>query len=287
VSVSSPAVSGTLYIVPTPIGNLDDITQRALHVLRDVDVIAAEDTRHSGILLQHFTISTPLISVHEHNESQRAHGLLKRLAEGESIALISDAGTPLISDPGYVLVNECRSAGFNVTALPGPCAFVTALSGAGLPTDSFSFNGFLPVKQKARLNALSALQGSEQTTVFYEAPRRILTTLNDISEQLGDTRKVAIAKEITKTFEHYEVGTASSCIAWLQEDVARQKGEFVVLIGPDTADKSAMPHDAISLLKTLADVLPLKKAAAIVAEHYGLKKNALYQHGLEWQKDSL
>ncbi|MFC3092642.1 16S rRNA (cytidine(1402)-2'-O)-methyltransferase [Alteromonas sediminis] len=285
-SVSSPAAAGILYIVPTPIGNLEDITQRALSVLRNVNVIAAEDTRHSGVLLQHFAINTALVSVHEHNESQRAHGLIKRLLEGENIALISDAGTPLISDPGYVLVNECRSAGITVTALPGPCAFVTALSGAGLPTDKVSFCGFLPVKHKARLSVLSSVEQSTHTTAFYEAPRRIITTLQDIADTLGPHRQVAIAKEITKAFEHYEVGTALSCIEWLEADSARQKGEFVVLIGPDTRSNTEIPPEALKLLRTLSEVLPLKKAAAIVAEHYELKKNALYQKGLEWHSDA-
>jgi 16S rRNA (cytidine1402-2'-O)-methyltransferase len=280
-SVSTPAAQGTLYIVPTPIGNLKDITLRAVDVLNDVDLIAAEDTRHSGILMQHLAISTPLIAVHEHNESQRAQTLVEKLNSGLSVALVSDAGTPLISDPGYTLVNVCRDAGISVVALPGPSAVITALSGAGLPTDSFTFYGFLPVKQQAKKSALENAVDATATSVFYEAPRRVVDTLKAMAEVLGAERKIAVVKELTKTFEHYQVGTAQTCIDWLLVEDARQKGEFVLLVGPAEKNDGALPTQALKLLSVLQKELPLKKAAGIVAEHYGLKKNQLYQVGLE------
>ena len=180
--------TGTLFIVPTPIGNLEDITHRALRILSEVDLIAAEDTRHSQKLLQHYSINTRLISLHDHNESQRAVQLIAKLNNGESIALISDAGTPLISDPGYGLVSQCREQKLNVVPLPGACAAITALSGAGLATDKFHFNGFLPVKQLAKTQAITALLRVPATTVFYESPRRILDTVRLIVECLGADR---------------------------------------------------------------------------------------------------
>ncbi|MBO1256362.1 16S rRNA (cytidine(1402)-2'-O)-methyltransferase [Alteromonas sp. 5E99-2] len=280
-SLPADATTGTLYIVPTPIGNLKDITLRAVDTLKSVDLIAAEDTRHSGVLMQHLGVSTPLLSVHEHNEASRASMLIGKLQEGQNIALVSDAGTPLISDPGYTLVNACREAGVLVSALPGPSALITALSGAGLPTDSFSFRGFLPVKEQAKKAAITALLDAFETQVFYEAPRRILNTLAVIQETLGDDRKIAIVKELTKTFEHYQLGSAASCIEWLNADPLRQKGEFVILISPADKQDNALPAEALQLLNVLQTELPLKKAAGIVAAHYGLKKNQLYQIGLE------
>lgn len=279
-SVTAEGLSGTLYIVPTPIGNLKDITLRAIDILYEVDLIAAEDTRHSATLMQHLNIATPLISVHEHNEAQRAQVIIGKLFKGESIALISDAGTPLISDPGYTLVNECRKVGLKVVALPGPSALITALSGAGLPTDKFSFLGFLPVKQQAKKDLLASVINAVGTCVFYEAPRRVVATLAMMNEVYGDSRRVAIVKELTKAFEAYQIGTASSCLDWLLEDPLRQKGEFVLLVGPPQQNKSDLPQEAVALLALLVSEMPLKKAAGIVADHYGLKKNALYQLGL-------
>lgn len=280
-SLPADAATGTLYIVPTPIGNLKDITLRAVDILKSVDLIAAEDTRHSGVLMQHLAVSTPLLSVHEHNEANRASMLIDKLQSGQNIALISDAGTPLISDPGYTLVNACREAGVVVSALPGPSALITALSGAGLPTDSFTFRGFLPVKEQAKKAAISALLDAFETQVFYEAPRRIINTLKAIQDILGDDRKIAIVKELTKTFEHYQLGSATSCIEWLSEDPLRQKGEFVILVSPAGKQENTLPAEALQLLSALQLELPLKKAAGIVATHYGLKKNQLYQIGLE------
>lgn len=272
---------GKLYIVPTPIGNLADITHRALNVLAEVDLIAAEDTRHSLRLLQHYDISTRLISLHDHNEAQRAGQLISRMQQGLNIALISDAGTPLISDPGYGLVNQCRAAGVDVIPLPGPCAATTALCAAGLATDRFRFEGFLPVKLQARQQRLANLLTETATCIFYEAPRRIEQTLGDIVEVLGAEREVVIAKELTKTFETFYSGSAKTCLEWLQADPNHQRGEFVLMIGGNKRQHSSLPAEALNLLSLLVKELPLKKAAAITAEHYSLKKNELYQAGLD------
>ena len=272
--------TATLYIVPTPIGNLDDMSARAIRVLSEVNWIAAEDTRHSARLLQHFSIGTKTLSLHEHNEDKRTAMLCERLKGGESVALISDAGTPLISDPGFILVRKCRELGISVSALPGPCAAITALSASGLPTDKFIFEGFLPVKTQAREGALSALLDRPFTTVFYEAPRRILDTVTDIQRVLGE-RNIVVAKELTKTFETYASGSAQDVIDSLTAEPAHQKGEFVVMIAPAQINEQAIPSEAMSLLNTLCEHMPLKKAAAVVASHYDLKKNALYQAGLD------
>lgn len=273
--------SATLYIVPTPIGNLDDISPRALTVLSEVDWIAAEDTRHTHKLLQHFSVNTRTLSLHEHNEDKRTAMLCQRLKDGETVALVSDAGTPLISDPGFILVRRCREEGIPVVALPGPCAAITALSASGLPTDKFMFEGFLPPKTGPRKQVLEGLSERTFTTVYYEAPRRVLDTVQDICETLGEHRHIVLAKELTKTFETYVDGAAKDVAEWLQEDPVRQKGEFVLMISPAAAQQKALPPEALSLLASLKPLLPLKKAAAIVAEHYNLKKNALYQAGLE------
>lgn len=272
--------SGILYIVPTPIGNLEDITHRALRILDEVDLIAAEDTRHSQKLLQHFGIQTRLWSVHEHNETQRADQVIARLNQGQDIALISDAGTPLISDPGFTLVRRCRQEGVQVVPLPGACAAITALSGAGLPTDRFIFEGFLPVKQQARQHKLETLLSETATAVFYESPRRVRDTVQAIVDVLGEDRDLVLARELSKAFEQFFAGTAGQALVWLDEDDNHQRGEFVLMVAGAPKQGDDIPTDAISLLKTLCQELPLKRAAALTASHYGLKKNALYQLGL-------
>lgn len=272
---------GKLFIVPTPIGNLGDISRRALSVLTEVDLIAAEDTRHSLKLMQHYDIQTRLISLHDHNESQRALELIEKLQQGFNVALISDAGTPLISDPGYGLVNQCRAANLVVIPLPGPCAAITALSAAGLPTDRFRFEGFLPVKMQAKHQALSTLLLESATSVFYESPRRIAQTVADIVEVLGPEREIVLAKELTKTFETFFGGSAGDCLTWLTSDPNHQRGEFVLMVAGVKISQTEVSTEAISLLKLLMKELPLKKAAALTAEHFNLKKNTLYQLGLE------
>ncbi|WP_133471111.1 16S rRNA (cytidine(1402)-2'-O)-methyltransferase [Paraglaciecola marina] len=273
--------SGTLFIVATPIGNLEDITHRALRILGEVDLVAAEDTRHSQKLLQHYTIATRLISLHDHNEAQRSKQLIEKLSQGEDIALISDAGTPLISDPGYGFVNQCRIAGIKVVPLPGPCAAITALCAAGLATDKFKFEGFLPVKAMAKQQALQKLLVETMTTVFYESPRRVVDTVKQIITELGSEREMVLAKELTKTFETFYSGTAQACLNWLEADVNHQRGEFVLMVAGEKPNQTEVPAEAINLLKLLMNELPLKKASAITAEQFGLKKNQLYQLGLD------
>lgn len=273
-------VIGNLYIVATPIGNLEDITHRAVKVLQEVDLIAAEDTRHSQKLLQHYTIETPMYALHDHNEKHKSAQLIGKLRSGVSIALISDAGTPLISDPGYHLVNSCREAGVRVIPIPGPSALTTAISACGLPTDKFCFKGFLPVKAQAKQQALEALHDESATSIFYEAPRRVRDTLVLFAEILPE-RKIVLAKELTKQFEYFAYGTALEVIEWLDEDPAHTKGEFVLMVEGVKKDPQDIPAEALQLLQVLVQELPLKKAAAIVARHYDLKKNQLYQIGLD------
>lgn len=269
-----------LYIVPTPIGNLGDITQRAIQVLQSVDLVAAEDTRHTGILLSHLQIQVPMLALHDHNEQQRADAIISRIRQGQNIALVSDAGTPLISDPGYHLVTRCRDAGIRVVPLPGPCAAITALSAAGLPTDRFVFEGFLPAKAKARDDKLSALAGERRTLVFYESPRRLLDSVEAIGRLLGD-RQVVVARELTKTFESIHGLPASVMLTWLQEDEHRSRGEIVLMVAGATPDPEALPDEALRTLRLLQQELPLKRAAALTAEIHGVKKNALYKWALE------
>ncbi|MDP4529136.1 16S rRNA (cytidine(1402)-2'-O)-methyltransferase [Alkalimonas delamerensis] len=275
--------SGQLYIVATPIGNLADISQRALDILATVDWIAAEDTRHSSRLLQHHGIQSKLMALHDHNEQQRAASLLALLQQGQSIALISDAGTPLISDPGYKLVRHCQQAGIQVVPVPGPCALIAALSAAGLPTDQFLFIGFLAAKQQQRLNQLQAIPAGVGTVACYETARRIQDTLLDVQQVFGAERELVLAKELTKAFEHFARGSADDILQWLQEDAKRCQGEMVLMIAPTAKADSEISEAAQHTLQLLMAELPLKKAAALTAEIHGLKKNALYQHGLSLQ----
>lgn len=273
--------SASLFIVPTPIGNIQDISARALEVLQQVDLIAAEDTRHTAKLLNHYQISKPCFALHDHNEQQKSAGLIAKIQAGQSIALVSDAGTPLISDPGYHLVNDCRTAGIHIVPLPGPCAAITALSAAGLPSDRFSFEGFLPAKEKAKVDTLTALLEEPRTMIFYESPRRVLDTLAQIVKVMGSERKVVIAREITKTFETIHGANAQDMLDWLEQDENRRKGEIVLLIAGHKADPNDLPQAALQTLALLVKELPLKKAAAITAEIHKVKKNALYKWGLD------
>lgn len=273
--------SGTLYIVATPIGNLADISQRAADVLGRVDCIAAEDTRHSQRLLQVLGIQKPMLALHEHNERERCSQVIERLKGGESIALVSDAGTPLISDPGFVLVRAARAEALTVTPVPGPCAITTALSAAGLPTDRFTFEGFLPAKRKARADALVALKKEARTLVFYEAPHRIRETVAEISAVMGGDREVVLARELTKTFETFYSGTALEVEALLAADDYAERGEYVVMIaGAQVETEEAALVDADRLLEVLLAELPVKIAAKMAAEVTGLSRNELYQRAL-------
>lgn len=277
-------LTGILYIVATPIGNLQDITQRALDTFAQVDLIAAEDTRHSGLLLSHYGIKKPFFALHDHNEQEKAHILVEKLKQGSNIALISDAGTPLISDPGFHLVRQCREAGIRVVPLPGACAAITALCASGIASDRFCFEGFLPAKSKARKDKLENIAEEDRTLIFYESTHRILDTLEDMQSVLGEERYIVLAREITKTWETITGNTIKNLREWLLEDPNRTKGEMVLIVEgkPKSDNNDEISPQAVKALELIAEELPLKKAAAIVAELYGYKKNALYQFGLAY-----
>lgn len=277
---------GTLYVVATPIGNLDDISTRALRVLREVALVAAEDTRHSARLLQHFGIETPLAACHEHNEREQGGRFLAKLEAGENVALISDAGTPLISDPGYHLVRQARAAGFAVVPVPGACALIAALSAAGLASDRFIFEGFLPAKAAGRRARLEQVREESRTLIFYEAPHRILECLEDMRAVFGDERPALLARELTKTFETLKGLPLGELCAWVAGDSNQQRGECVVLVAGWQAPEGeeAISAEALRVLDLLLAEMPLKRAAALAAEITGVRKNLLYQVALERQK---
>lgn len=271
-----------LYIVATPIGNLADMVPRAVEVLQSADLVAAEDTRHSQRLFSHFSIDSPLVAYHDHSDDQRTEKILERLQQGQTVALISDAGTPLISDPGYRLVREARERGFAVVPIPGPCAFVAALSAAGLPSDRFTFEGFLPAKPLAREKALQALAGETRTMVFYEAPHRVLDTLEAMRQSFGDTREAVIARELTKAFETIHLLPLAELVEWVRADSNQQRGEIVLLVrGADETKASELDAESERVMKLLLAELPPKRAAAVAAEITGVNKKLLYNWSLE------
>jgi len=284
-SVADPTHAGVLYVVATPIGNLDDISARALRVLREVKLIAAEDTRHSQRLLQHFGIETPLAPCHEHNEREQGGRFITRLLGGDDVALISDAGTPLISDPGFHLVRQARAAGIRVVPVPGPSALIAALSAAGLPSDRFIFEGFLPAKAAARHARLEALREEPRTLIFYEAPHRLLESLEAMKDVFGAERPVVLARELTKTFETLKDLPLGELCAWVAADANQQRGECVLLVGGWQAPEGEemVTAEALRILDLLLGELPLKRAAALAAEITGARKNLLYQVALQRQ----
>lgn len=274
-------MTGVLYVVATPIGNLDDMGGRAAAVLRQVNLIAAEDTRHSSRLLGHFGIATPATALHDHNEQSQAGALVARLQAGESIALISDAGTPLVSDPGYRLVAAAQAAGVRVSPVPGACAAMAALSAAGLPSDRFVFEGFLPAKAAARRARLAELAGETRTVILYEAPHRIAECLQDMADVIGGTRRVALCRELTKTFETIRQLPLCEMAAWVAADANQQKGEIVLVVeGAPPADALPDEQQADELLRKLLQYLPVRQAAQLAAELTGRRKNALYERAL-------
>jgi 16S rRNA (cytidine1402-2'-O)-methyltransferase len=272
--------SSALFLVATPIGNLGDISSRALQTLQNVDIIAAEDTRHSKRLLQHFAIDTPMIAYHEHNEDQQTPQLIARLQRGQSVALISDAGTPLISDPGYRLVRAALDQQIRVVPVPGPCAAITALSVSGLPSDSFVFEGFPPAKQGARVNYLQTLQTERRTLIFYVSCHRVTDTLRDMRDVLGGQRQAVLARELTKTYETIRKATLDQLAAWVINDSDQQKGEIVMLIEGAREHDSGTQAFHQNLLEVLVDELPVKQAVAIASKVTGLNKNELYRRAL-------
>ncbi|MAP77341.1 MAG: 16S rRNA (cytidine(1402)-2'-O)-methyltransferase [Pseudomonadales bacterium] len=275
-------VAGTLFVVATPIGNLQDMSPRALQVLKDVRLIAAEDTRHSARLMQHFGIDTPMTACHDHNERDKGERLVERLLAGDDVALISDAGTPLISDPGYHLVRQAREAGVRVSPVPGACALIAALSAAGMPSDRFAFEGFLPAKAHGRRQRLQALAAEDRTWMVYEAPHRLLECLQDMQQVLGGERRVLLARELTKTFETLRAAPLAELVKWVAGDSDQQRGECVLVVeGAPAPQADEVGDEALRVLDLLLAELPLKRAAKLASEITGVRKNLLYQIALE------
>ena len=280
---------GILYIVATPIGNLSDITQRAVETLTLVDKVCAEDTRNTRKLLTHLGLKKNLVALHDHNERQKIDSLTELLEQGETLALVSDAGTPLISDPGYHLVKALREQGHKVVPIPGASAIITALSAAGLPTNKFSFEGFLPAKESGRKQALLVNRESPYTQVYYESSHRVVHSVGTMLEVFGADKQVVLARELTKLYEQFFHGNLSDLHQWLQDDPMHQKGEFVIMLAGASQDKSddeGFDSSVSQVLSVLLEELPLKQAAKIAAKLTGKSKNALYKQGMALQKNS-
>lgn len=272
--------TAVLYLVATPIGNLGDMVPRALSVLQSVDAIAVEDTRHSGKLLQYFGISKPLIPYHDHNEREAADRILHLLQQDKCVALISDAGTPAIADPGYRLVRLAHQYGVRVEPVPGPCAAIAALSASGLPSDRFLFAGFLPAKSQARQSALAALGNDSASLIFYEAPHRLADTVDDMVQVLGGDREICLARELSKQFETIWLTTLAGLQQGIREKRVEQRGEMVLVVAGNTQSSSVEDAEAQRVLDILLDDLPVKQAAALAAKITGVGKRDLYQLAL-------
>jgi len=271
-------MTGKLYIVATPIGNLSDITIRAVDILKNVDLVLAEDTRHSKKLFAHYEIETPLRPFHEHNEKDKTEAIINEINAGKSIAMISDAGTPLISDPGYHLVTTAKKIGLNVIPIPGPSALITALSSSGLASNSFTFFGFLPSKPVARLKFLQTKINLDETIIFYESPKRILSTLEDMLGVFGDNREACLAKELTKSFETILTDKLPKLIEYLAADSSHQKGEFVILVSPaDKFDLIESERQLDKILPILCSEMGASKAAKLAAKITGIDKKHCYK----------
>jgi 16S rRNA (cytidine1402-2'-O)-methyltransferase len=271
-----------LYIVATPIGNLGDLSRRALEVLSGVSCVAAEDTRRTGQLLSMEGIKARMIAYHEHSAPHVAEQLVARVARGESVALVSDAGTPTISDPGYRLVRVMQDAGLKVVPIPGPCAAIVALSAAGLPSDRFAFEGFLPNRGEARRRRLELLAGAEATLIFYEAPHRILATLEDMQTVMGANREAALARELSKSFETIRRASLSELCDWVREDANQSRGEIVLLLSPARAEPGASIDPALGeLLRGMAEHMPARQAAKLLSAYSGVRSRQLYDYLLE------
>lgn len=276
-------MESALYIVATPIGNLEDITLRAIATLRSVDLIAAEDTRHTRRLLQHLDIDTPLTAYHEHSDDAASRRLCEQMLSGQSIALVSDAGTPMISDPGYRLVRAAQAVGVRVVPIPGPCAAVAALSASGLPSDRFLFAGFLPARSAARQKRLSQLAEEQATLVFYEAPHRLQETLADLLQCFGAKREVVLARELSKAFETVHRASLDDLLAFVAADSNQCRGEIVLLVAGSLARDPEVDPALAQLMQSLSLHMPPREAAALLATYSGVRKNRLYSHWLEGQ----
>ncbi|OCY25771.1 16S rRNA (cytidine(1402)-2'-O)-methyltransferase [Acinetobacter pittii] len=274
-------MSAQLFVVATPIGHLDDMTFRAIDILKSVSIVAAEDTRQSAQLFKHYNISTQLTACHDHNESNKIEQLVLKLLAGDNVALISDAGTPLISDPGFKLVRAAQEHGIKVVPVPGACAAIAALSAVGLPSDRFSFEGFLPSKASQRISQLEKLKNETQTLIFYEAPHRILECVKNMAEVFGENRPVGFAREITKTFETIKKMTLKDLVSFIENDHNQEKGEIVLVVGgaPEKTDLEQEKLD--ELLKRLLQDLSVKAASQLAADLTGVKKKVAYQRALE------
>jgi len=270
-------MSGSLYVVSTPIGNLDDLSRRALEVLGQVDWVAAEDTRHSQTLLNHLGIKARLISCHDHNEAERSPELVARLSDGESGALISDAGTPLVSDPGYRLVRACQDAGVAVVPVPGASALLAALAVSGQPSDRFLFEGFVPSKGAARENALRRLAGLDVTSVIFEAPHRVVSLLESLAGLVDADRELTLCRELTKRFETVRRGPVAELLEWVRGDKDQRRGELVLVLSPAARGEQLSEQDR-ALAKALLAELPVSRAARVLAAHTGLKRQELYTY---------
>jgi len=277
-------MSGTLFVVATPIGNLEDLSPRARQTLAEVDLVAAEDTRHTGRLLSHLGVKTPQFALHEHNEARAAQSLIEQLMDGKSVALVSDAGTPLVSDPGYRLVRAAHANGIAVSPLPGPSAVTAALSVSGLPTDRFGFEGFPPAKTAARCKWLQARAADGRTLLFFEAGHRIAATLADMVDVFGADREAFLGRELTKLHEQCRRATLGELLDEVSNGTIISRGEFVIAVH-GAEDNAPSSIDADRLLRELAETLPPKKAAAIAARVTGEKRNALYQRLLDIKSD--
>jgi 16S rRNA (cytidine1402-2'-O)-methyltransferase len=277
-------MSGTLFVVATPIGNLEDLSPRARQTLAEVDLVAAEDTRHTGRLLSHLGVKTPQFALHEHNEARAAQSLIEQLMDGKSVALVSDAGTPLVSDPGYRLVRAAHANGIAVSPLPGPSAVTAALSVSGLPTDRFGFEGFPPAKTAARRKWLQARAADGRTLLFFEAVHRIAATLADMVDVFGADREAFLGRELTKLHEQCRRATLGELLDEVSNGTIISRGEFVIAVH-GAEDNAPSSIDADRLLRELAETLPPKKAAAIAARVTGEKRNALYQRLLDIKSD--
>lgn len=274
-------MNGCLYLVATPIGNLADITLRALEVLKTVDLVAAEDTRHSQILLHFYGIKTPMISLHEHNEQQRINDLLPKLQSGKNIALITDAGTPLISDPGFRLVQTLLQANIAVTAIPGPCAAIDGLILSGISAERFLFEGFLPAKGSARAHRLAELSQQTATVILYEAPHRLIHLLKELIEVCGAERVATLTRELTKTFETIRQSNLKELLSWVEADVNQRKGEIVLILSGKQKQAEAVRQEEIAkVLKILLAELPLKQAVSLASQITQAKRNFVYSLAL-------